>query len=70
MWFNKEKEDENARPHIVWRNPAATRTVLKATYRIGTPDLRLYKVMEAAAEGNWSVVTVLTVFKGGGKQAA
>ncbi len=70
MLFNLGKETKEERPHIVWRNPAATRTTVKATYRIGSPDLRLYKVMEAASEGNWNVVTVLTVFKGGRKHAA
>lgn len=65
----KEKE-EYVRPRIVWRNPAARRHAVKATYRIGSPDLRLYKVMEAAPEGTWSVLTVLTVLEGGGKRAA
>ena len=64
------KKQADPRPQIVWRNPASTRNCIKATYRIGSPDLRLYKVMEAACEGAWEVVTVLTVLKGGRKQAA
>ena len=59
-----------ASPCIVWRNPAMPHGKRRAKYRDTVPEGRKYEVLERVCEGNWVLVTTLTVVDGRPKVAA
>lgn len=53
-------------PFIVWRNPMMPPRTRRANHRTTAPEVegKKYEVLERACQGNWTVVTVLTVLDG------
>ena len=51
-------------------NPAMPHGTLRAKYHDMVPEGRKYEVLEQACQGDWVVVTVLTVVDGRPKVAA
>ena len=56
--------DKQASPFIVWRNPEMPPGIRRANFCDTVPDGRKYEVLEKARNGDWVVVSVLTVVDG------
>jgi len=66
MWFSAKR----AHPYIVRRNRAMSHGTRMAIYRNTVPEGKKYEVLEKAHNGDWLVVTVLTIVEGRPKVAA
>ncbi len=59
-----------ASPNVVWRNPELPQGTRRANYCDTVPEGRTYEVVEKACNGEWVIVTVLTVVDGRANVAA